>query len=196
MEKEAWHPSQFIVTWLTGKTLAWQSLVTTAKTEHSCKDVNLKDATNVIFTTLGQVSSSWETWLPYLPTVSSLSSTNVMIQCSYITVTCLAGDGDQMTYRGGSNPTYPYQCACGVCSICASAQTSHMDVTAIGMIMCGARTAVCLQSNPTFPSNSWGLEIPLHLTSSVITPWGNWGAMEYPPNKHMLDLSVYQVFLW
>ena len=28
-------------------------------------------------------------------------------------------DGDQMTYWGGSNSTYPYKCACGVTGTCA-----------------------------------------------------------------------------
>ena len=29
-------------------------------------------------------------------------------------------DGDQMTYWGGSNSTYPYKCACGVAGTCAN----------------------------------------------------------------------------
>ena len=64
------------------------------------------------------------------------------------------------------------------------AQTSHMDAIAIRMIMCGVRTAVCLQRNLTFPSSSWGLEIIVVIwTREAITLLENWLAMDALTNK-------------
>ena len=121
MEKEAWHLSQFIVTWLTRTTLEWQSSVTTVKTEPWCKDVNLKDATNVIFTTLGQIFSSWET------TTSAHCEQFIKFEChramllynGHMFGWWVSRDGDKITYWGGSNSTYFYKCACGVTGTCA-----------------------------------------------------------------------------
>ena len=43
----------------------------------------------------------------------------LLLENGHMTGWWVSRDGDQMTYWGGSNSTYPYKCACGVTGTCA-----------------------------------------------------------------------------
>ena len=85
--------------------------------------MNLQDATNVIFTSytganflqlgnLTSISTYCEQFIKYECRHASLLNNGHMDSW------WVSRDGDQMTYWGGSNSTYPYKCACGVTGTC------------------------------------------------------------------------------
>ena len=154
MEKEAWHLSQFIVTWLSDKNAIGVTVVSHDSENRSLvqgcghagcyqRDIHYTGANFLHLGNLTTVSAYCEQFIKY----EYFGSMIFRSKFSW----WVSRDGDQMTYWGGCNSTYPYKCACGVSGTCAF--ISYGCNCDIRMIMCGARTAVCLQLNPTFPSS-------------------------------------------
>ena len=81
------------VTWLTRTELAWQPLVTTARTEHWWMGVILLGVTHVTFITPERICLSWRVSLTSPHTVSNLSSTSVFTRFLNLTAVIFLDGG-------------------------------------------------------------------------------------------------------
>ena len=108
--------------------LAWQSAVTTVKTELWWKVVSWKVLTHVTWRTLGRVWLSWQVWR-----VSSHCEQFIKYEC-YSSVLLrsrygwlVSRDGTKMMYWGGATAD-SNKCACGMNNTCADpSRTCNCD---------------------------------------------------------------------
>ena len=156
MVMEAYHRLTLPVTWLKRVELAWQSLVTTVKTEHWWKDMNAQGVTHVTFITKERVCLSWRISPESPHTVNSLSSMSVKIQF------CLGVQMDggchviQLRWRTGAEHLLVVSAHAGWWT---HVQTPVMVVTVIRMTSYGVKTAVSSLIKHSFQLNSSGLAI-------------------------------------
>ena len=152
MVKEVANPLSSFVTWLTRMELAWQSSVTTVKIEYWLMGLICKEVMCGLFSTLEQVSRMLQNWPSLqrpLPTASSLSNTNALL-LFFSTMAMLMAGGCHVIlrrWRTGVDahlliPTSAHA------EWLTHAQSPATDATATKMIMCGAKTAACLQRSP------------------------------------------------
>ena len=156
MVMEAYHRLTLPVTWLKRMELAWQSSVTTVKTEHWWTDATHRDVTHVTFTTRERVCLSWRVSPESPHTVNSLSSMSAIIQ-GYSEINSLGGC-HVIILRLRTGAEHHLAVVSAHAGWQAHVQTPNMVVTVTRMTMYGVKTAVSSLTEPIFQLYSSSLE--------------------------------------
>ena len=181
MAREAWHPLQYFVTWLTRMVLVWQSLVTTVREERRCVMVSVGEvrvATHVTFITLERVFLSLQVWPESPHIVNSLSNTSVMVRaCDYTVATHTDGGCHVILLRWHTGVEHHLAVVSAHAGWPTHAQNPVLVVTVRRMTVYGGKTAVSWLKRQSFQWNSSGLVMLGTATIKVTILLENWSAM-------------------
>ena len=159
--------------------LAWQSSVTTARAERTCRVLNLLVVTHVTFTKQERVLLSWRVSPESHHTVSSLSSTSVIIRSSFTVEMFTPGGCHVILVRWHTGAEHHLVVVSAHAGWPTRVQIQDMVVTVIRMTKYGVKTVVFLLTRHICQSNSSGLEtlVLVSTESKVTTHWENWNVM-------------------
>ena len=174
MGKEVWRLLTSLVIWLTKMELAWQSSVTTARTEHSLVAMMILGVTHVTFITPERICLSCRVSPKSPHGVNSLSSMSVITRvCSKIKRNLLDGGCHVVQQRWPTGVDHQLVVASAHAGTPIRMPSPNVVVTVIKMTMSGVKTAVSSLTRHSFQSYSSGLEILAVHKRKGTTHWEN-----------------------